>query len=107
MTDKDLETEDLEDVMIDESLRQRFGEIAIRSGFITKEQFIEAMAIQIENEIEGIQPKLIGSILQEVGFMTDEQINQVIGTMAKPNVPKCPNCGILILQCSNCGAHLR
>ena len=93
--------------MLDENLKQRFGELAIRSGFITKDQFIEAMAIQIENELEGTQPKLIGSILLDVGYMTDEQIGEVTELMAKPAVPNCPNCGVLVLQCTNCGAHLR
>ena len=93
--------------MIDEVLKQRFGEIAIWLGFITKGQLIEAMTVQIENEREGAPPKLIGSILQEAGFITREQIDQVIESIDKPNVPKCPNCGILVLQCSNCGVHLR
>ena len=93
--------------MIDENLKQRFGELAIRLGFITKDQFIEAMAIQIENELEGTQPKLIGSILLDAGFMTTEQLDDVIKLMAKPDVPTCPNCGMLVLQCTNCGAHLR
>ncbi len=93
--------------MNDKHLRQRFGGIAIRSGFITKDQMIEAMTAQIEDEIEGTEPKLIGSILQQAGFMTLEQIDQVIETMDRPNVSECPDCGMLLLQCSNCGAHLR
>ena len=55
--------------MIDEGLRRRFGDIAIRKGFITKEQLIEAMTFQIENELEGKQPKLIGSILTDLGYL--------------------------------------
>ena len=93
--------------MIDEGLRRRFGDIAIRKGFINKEQFIEAMAFQIENELEGRQPKLIGSVLTDMGYLTREQVDEVIGVMAKPDVPQCPECGTLLLTCSNCGAYLR
>jgi hypothetical protein len=93
--------------MIDESLKRRFGAIAIRKGFITKEQFMAAMAMQIENDLKGKQPKLIGSVLTDLGYMTAEQVGQVIGSMAKPDAPACPECGTLMLICSNCGAYLR
>ena len=92
---------------IDGHLKKRFGAIAIQSRFVTKDQMIEAMTVQIEDETEGMQPKLIGSILQQAGFMTLEQVDQVIETMDRPNVPECPVCGTLALQCSNCGAHIR
>jgi len=98
---------DSEIKMIDENLRQRFGDIAIRKQFITKDQFVEAMAFQIENELEGIQPKLIGSILRDMGYITAAQIDEVVSIMAKADVPVCPNCGILTLVCSNCGATIR
>ncbi|MFC1824932.1 hypothetical protein ACFL9T_19660 [Thermodesulfobacteriota bacterium] len=93
--------------MIDEGLRKRFCDIAIRKGFITKEHFVKAMAFQIENELKGKQPRLIGSILNEKGYMTEEQIDEVIEVMAKPDIPKCPECGTMPLICSNCGAYLR
>ena len=92
---------------MEENIRERFGDIAIRKGFITKDQFIEAMAFQIENEMEGIQPKLIGSLLMDLGYMSKEQLNEIVDTMTHPRVPLCPNCGILTLVCSNCGAHIR
>jgi hypothetical protein len=93
--------------MTDEGLRKRFGDIAIRKGFLTKEHFVEAMAFQIENELDGKQPKLIGSILMEKAYMTEEQVDDVIHVMAKPEIPKCPKCGTIPLVCSNCGAYLR
>jgi hypothetical protein len=93
--------------MLEENIRERFGDIAIRKGFITKDQFIEAMAFQIENEMEGIQPKLIGSLLHDLGYMSEDQLDEIVESMTQPEVPLCPNCGILTLVCSNCGANIR
>ena len=93
--------------MLEENIRERFGDIAIRKGFITKDQFIEAMARQIESEPEKSEPLLIGSILKDMGYMTAEQIAEVVEEMNKSEVPVCPNCGIQIIRCPNCGAYLR
>lgn len=65
-------------------LTKRFGIIAIEKGFITKEQFVEAMAVQIENELEGIRAKNLGTILSELGYMTEEQINEVVRLICIP-----------------------
>ena len=63
-------------------IQKRFGAIAIDKGFITKEQFVEAMAMQIENELEGkIIP--IGWILESMGYMTEQQIDEVLATLIK------------------------
>ena len=59
-------------------LIKRFGVVAIERGFISKDQFVNAMAMQIENDLEGIQPKQLGSILKDMGYMTLEQINDVL-----------------------------
>ena len=67
--------------MAEEKPIKRFGALAIAKGFITKDQFIEAMAMQIENETEGIKPNNIGSILNAMGYMTKEQIDEVLGAM--------------------------
>ena len=63
-------------------IQKRFGAIAIDKGFITKEQFVEAMAMQIENELEGgLIP--IGRILQSMGYMTEQQVKEVLATLGK------------------------
>ena len=66
-----------------ENPEKRFGTIAIEKGFITKDQFVEAMAVQIENDLEGIEHRLIGSILYSMDYMTDIQINEVLESMSK------------------------
>ena len=70
--------------MTEEKLIKRFGAMAIKIGFITKDQFIEAMAVQIENDLEGIEPKNLGTILNAMGYMTDKQISEVLGVMGVP-----------------------
>jgi len=57
----------------------RFGEIAIRRGFISRLQLKEALEEQISNEpYLKLRPrKLIGEILQEHGWITSAQIEIV------------------------------
>ena len=94
--------------MGEEILAKRFGDIAIQKKFITKDILLEAMTVQIENQVEGADHKLIGAILVELGHMNEDQVNEVVETMSKPKEElKCPNCGVLVLNCSNCGTYLR
>ncbi len=66
----------------DESVRyaRKFGQIAIRRGFINKEQVIEALTEQMSlNSFERLRPpKLIGEILFENGWITLEQVELVL-----------------------------
>jgi hypothetical protein len=74
----------MERIMSEAKLTKRFGIVAIEKGFISKEQFVEAMAMQIENELEGIKAKNLGTILNAMGYMTDEQIQEVVKMMGIP-----------------------
>ena len=66
------------------------------------------MNVQIENRLERAEHKLIGAILIELGYMTEDQVNEVAETMSKPKEDlRCPNCGILVLNCPNCGTYLQ
>jgi predicted RNA-binding protein associated with RNAse of E/G family len=55
-----------------------FGQIALRKGFVTREQIEEAVKIQKERATEGLEHRLIGSLLYSLGYMRVEQINEVI-----------------------------
>lgn len=70
--------------MAEEKLIKRFGAIAIEKGFITKDQFVEAMAIQIENDLDGVKPKNLGTILNAMGYMTDEHVHVALKAMGIP-----------------------
>ena len=63
---------------------KRFGVIAAEKGFITLEQIVEAMRIQIGDELNQGKYRLIGEILQDRGYMTAKQINEVLKSMGIP-----------------------
>jgi len=88
------------------SARKRFGYFVIKKGFINKDQFIEAMRVQVSNEQKGDEPVLIGEIMKRMGLMTDEQVEEVIKESLEFERYKCPVCGILFHECPNCGADL-
>jgi len=62
-------------------LDKRFGAVAIEKGFITLENLIEAIKIQVTENLEASEHRLIGQILWEKGYLTTEQINEVIESM--------------------------
>ncbi|MFH0813947.1 MAG: hypothetical protein V2A69_14095 [Pseudomonadota bacterium] len=72
--------------MVEKSSGKRFGVIAIEKGFITKEQFMEAMGLQIDNNLEGIEHRSVGSVLHSMGYMTVEQIGEVLEAMTTQQV---------------------
>lgn len=75
----------MEDNELDSSIEYafRFGEIAIKKGFITTQQLEEALDEQIANDLSNNHHKLIGEILLEQGRMTSNQIAQVLEELIK------------------------
>ena len=67
-----------------ESIKKRFGVIAIEKGFITAEQLIGAIEEQIRGEVAQDRHRLIGEILCEKGYMTKEQCDEVLIELGKP-----------------------
>ncbi len=59
----------------------RFGKVAVKKGFITVEQLIRAMELQIKENISNKRHRLIGKILLDEGLITDAQIFKVLGTL--------------------------
>ncbi len=55
-----------------------FGRIAVDLGFITEEQLEEATARQAEEGLFNNSHRLIGNILSEHGWITDDQIDIVL-----------------------------
>jgi hypothetical protein len=70
--------------MVVEKLDKRFGIVAIESGFIDSEQLLEAMKVQVFEGLEGDKHRLIGEILREKGYMTDDHIHEVLKLMGIP-----------------------
>lgn len=67
--------------MSEGKLDKRFGALAIDKGYITLEHLIEAMKIQILENLQGLDHRLIGQILWEEGYLKTEQINEVLESM--------------------------
>ena len=61
-----------------EHYEKQFGIIAIENGFITAENLIETLKIQVEEEIQNKTHRLIGEILLDKGYITPTQIQDVL-----------------------------
>lgn len=68
--------------------RRRFGEIALGRGFIRAEQLREALALQEERRRTHGKAPLIGMLLVELGYMTTEQVLQVLEFAELLNSPE-------------------
>jgi hypothetical protein len=69
-----------------EHLEKRFGVLAVEKGLITANQVIDALRVQIQEDIEKGTHRLIGRILLEQGLITLPQIDEVLRSMGK-NLP--------------------
>ena len=56
----------------------RFGGVAINKGYVTPEQVIDALNIQVKEDISFGKHRRIGVILLEQGFITLMQIDEVL-----------------------------
>lgn len=93
--------------MDEKDIEERFGVIAIKKGYITREQLLEAMTEQITSDLGTEGHSLLGAILCAKRYMTTDQVNEVVGEMSKPAVGTCPKCGVMVFKCPNCGTTLR
>ncbi len=59
----------------------RFGIISVNKGFITAEQLKEALLEQADDNISNRPHRLIGRIFFEKGWMTDQQIDEVLNDL--------------------------
>ena len=63
---------------------RRFGTVAVERGFVTLDQVLNAMNIQIREDIEKGEHRLIGMILVEMGAMKASQVKEVLLAMGVP-----------------------
>ena len=66
-----------------EHFEKQFGIIAIEKGFITSDNLIEALKIQVEEDIDYKTHRLIGEILMERDFINAAQIQDVLNDIFK------------------------
>jgi hypothetical protein len=64
-------------------LEKRFGIVAIEKGFVRADEIVDALRIQVKEDIETGRHRLIGRILLEQGKLTLPQIDEVLETLGK------------------------
>lgn len=63
--------------------KKRFGAIAVRKGFVSLEEVKSAISEQIDDDINGREHRLLGTILYDNGFITEYQIDIVLQELKK------------------------
>ena len=69
--------------MTTEDNEMRFGIIAVDKGFVTVEQVINALEIQVKEDLSSGKHQKIGMILLEQGDMTIIQVDEVLRELEK------------------------
>lgn len=62
---------------------RRFGAIAVHKKFSTAEQVKSAIMEQLEDDMSGREHRLLGSILYDKGWITEDQIEAVLRELKK------------------------
>ena len=75
-------TEDIKK-QLSEQYCPRFGQLAVEFGFITREQLIDALTCQVDDELNGRKRRLLGQILLEMESMSASQVDHVITKLFK------------------------
>ena len=63
----------------------RFGKVAVDLGFITMDQMLDSIEIQVKENIAFGTHRKIGMILLEAGHITMKQIDEVLMAMEVRN----------------------
>jgi hypothetical protein len=62
---------------------RRFGAIAVQKGFVSLEEVKSAISEQLDDNINGREHRLLGTILYDNGFITEYQIDKVLQELAR------------------------
>ncbi len=69
-------------------IEKRFGIVAVEKGLITSDDLIEALKIQVMEDLEKGQHRLLGRILLDQGQITIQEIDEVLASMGKAQSEK-------------------
>ena len=61
----------------------RFGAIAVHKGFVSLEEVKATIGEQIDDDINGREHRLLGTILFDNGFITEYQVDVVLADLRK------------------------
>ncbi len=64
-------------------IEKRFGILAVEKGLITADTLLEAIRIQVLDDIEKGKHRLLGRILIEEGHLTLDQVEEILGMLGK------------------------
>lgn len=67
--------------MEEDYIEIRFGMIAVKKGFATPEQIVEALEIQLMENLNSGMHRRIGMILHDQGLITLSQIDEVLRSL--------------------------
>ena len=65
----------------------RFGAMAVKEGFVTSDQIIKALEMQVKENLSYGSHRRLGEILMDLGLMDPSQIEAVLG-----NAGMSPDC---------------
>jgi hypothetical protein len=69
--------------MDEKTTEKTFGKVALKKGFITKEQLEEALKTQSDEDSSSVNHRPIGRILLNKGFITLQQVSEILKSMDK------------------------
>ena len=64
-----------------EQYEKRFGMIAIGKGYITSEDLVKGLTIQVGEDVRKMPHRFLGEIFFGMGLMTDQQVDEVLGSI--------------------------
>jgi hypothetical protein len=68
-----------------ENLEIRFGVLAVKKGFVTPDQVVTAMNVQVAEDLKSGSHRPIGIILRDQEIITVQQVNEVLSTLERQN----------------------
>jgi hypothetical protein len=61
----------------------RFGSIAVFRRYVTLQQIQQALSEQVEDNVHRRPHRLLGTILREKGWLTEEQERSILAEMSR------------------------
>lgn len=61
----------------------RFGQIAVEMGFLSEARLKQALCLQVDDDLAGKKHRLIGTIMLENDWMSNEHIETVLKVVMK------------------------
>ena len=65
------------------SMEKRFGTVAVNLGLISRQQLEEGLKLQRKDTAEGKPHRLIGSIFQDLGYIDEGHVAEILLKMVK------------------------